>query len=165
VACIIAIAFGGLLLLQFAGVVRPLGVGWGDPTTGRAYSIETDGLIVLRTASEMKTAPPGRYSYKIDWTGRWEGGGIHYQRWNMTAGEPPAAPVIGRFVEVRIALVWPLLAALAAAALWLMLAIRDRRRARRPGCCSNCGYDLRATPDRCPECGVVPRGATAFRRT
>ncbi len=55
---------------------------------------------------------------------------------------------------------WPLTIAAGVLPLW-WLAGWQRIRRRDGVLCPTCGYDLRATPDRCPECGKSPEAKNA----
>lgn len=48
---------------------------------------------------------------------------------------------------------------------FFLLTLRARQKLRRRriknGQCINCGYDLRSSLERCPECGLVPQQASA----
>jgi hypothetical protein len=50
---------------------------------------------------------------------------------------------------------WPLIGAAGFAAWLAGRSSRLRRRRARRGLCERCGYDIRMSPVRCPECGLV----------
>ena len=95
------------------------------------------------------------------------------------AGSHPDPSAVPRFWYIAVPL-WLVVAATGMASIPAFIALRRRAiacelwfralptaligsRRRRSGRCPACGYDLRATPDRCPECGAAPVAATVRR--
>jgi hypothetical protein len=87
------------------------------------------------------------YSYR--------GGGFACFWFTQTNYTPPC-----RFTYVGVPMWSIVIFAALAPALWL----RSRRAAPLPGHCKQCGYDLRATPELCPECGSPVEARDVIRR-
>ena len=96
-------------------------------------------------------------------SGRWSRLGFGYESVDAPPNVPPAVDAwmsandqpVARVRVRRLAVpMWCVAALFSVLPIWKLVAIRSRR--NRVGVCPSCGYDLRATPDRCPECGAAP---------
>jgi hypothetical protein len=99
---------------------------------------------------------------------------VGLRQWQRNSGNPYAdegAGMTGFLIRVHreeafeqglprnFAIILPLwIPTLASAALPVLSLARWRRKqlSKRADRCTTCNYDLRATPDRCPECGAIP---------
>ncbi|HEY7116435.1 MAG TPA: hypothetical protein VH475_07615 [Tepidisphaeraceae bacterium] len=131
----------------------------------RADRVQPDGRTYRERIEERWGADPShaatsagqmpRYGAFHDDLGRlWAG--FRYFSWDAT--------------RVRNASRWEAVAPFWAIALLLSVPSAARgcfwlghRRRHRAGLCPTCGYDLRATPERCPECGTI-RPATSRQK-
>ena len=126
-------------LYTSSGVVMSYGqVQWSDrwwrPAGGRSAALEPTGM---------------RYEKDVPWR-------LPVNRLGFGFGKTTMTGNLGmdEWWAVPLWLV-ALVAGAAPAAGWAVRRLR-RMRERRVGCCRGCGYDLRATPLRCPECGRAP---------
>jgi hypothetical protein len=70
---------------------------------------------------------------------------LMYIRWNFSPHRPSQHLIVPH---------WLVAAGGGLPALLRIGVRRYRKRRHHSGLCPSCGYDLRATPDRCPECGA-----------
>jgi hypothetical protein len=119
--------------------------GWEFEVSVANYSSPPVTATALPTLGPTRTAPTNaRQQYPI-----------HFRMKGLGFEVVDAATRYGSYFKVDV-LYWSMPLFLIAPAAWLWLAIVRRNKLRRAsGLCSVCGYDLRATPERCPECGTV----------
>ncbi len=66
-------------------------------------------------------------------------------------------------VEVHVAFAWLAFLPLSIPVLAAIRLIYQKVTRPKKGHCARCGYDLRASPDRCPECGTAAQHQSALK--
>lgn len=129
---------------------------WGDQLTKKTtnYGFEPvptpDGFYYFGQPARPPSAPALDAAQV---THHWRGLGFEVYR--AVAAPPPPGGSGTATPTIRVAVPHWFLTLLT---LWMpVLWVTSFRRRRRlqPGRCGSCGYDMRATPDRCPECGTT----------
>jgi hypothetical protein len=125
--------------------------GW---VTFQLYTFDFGDPLYLGGHLQSATLPGDRWRSQLVDSGysvRWDV--YDYKQWPSGVKLPPRTVLLDGKITVRW---WNLL--LLAMLLPMTWAIRKYQEGQRlvGNFCPTCGYDLRATPDRCPECGAVP---------
>jgi len=129
---------------------------WDTGAEYRVQAMEGEGYILLQKASgieprEGALGPINNYSEEWSFVaGSASFLGAQFINWHHTAGH--GYPLAIYFPGWWLAVLFLLLAIVC------KFALLKRRDPPSMRICSQCGYDLRATPDQCPECGAAPAG-------
>jgi hypothetical protein len=122
------------------------------PEYAATFGVDVDALRNSSKRVKFEPAYPEGFPEAGN-TGQWAIPGFSFSR--IVPGPPPSSTA-SQLEGVAVVLpLWFIALALATVPGLRTIAAARRRRERRRGLCQCCGYDLRATPERCPECGAL----------
>ena len=132
----------------------------GDDAAARQYALcSHDGRAWFALARSQAVDGAGQLPRRA----RWRVGSSDDQPYSRMSAPAWLAPVVDwdarqgsktHIVYVAVSY-WPLITALGVVAWATGRSSRLLRRRARRGLCVTCGYDVRMSPERCPECGLT----------